>query len=337
LLSIGIVAGSGHATLQQGPLPATFDAYLTNVARLGASERNSLMSGAPVTKLLDADPTKEVAVFGAVWVRALPAAYVERVKDIEHFESGGAFRITKRISSPPRLADFDQLELLDDDLADLQRCRIGNCELKLSASALRTMREEVDWKKPTAKADAIAVFRRLAFEYVNGYQEQGDAALAVYRDKDRPTFVANELRTMIDRLPSLATYLPDLRRYLLEYPHAPMRDATDFLYWQETQFGLKPTIRISHLVIQPRADSTVVASKMLYSSHYFWTALELRILLPDPARGPGFWLITINRSRSDGLSGFMGRVVRGRVRSEVQLGTLAVLTATKTRLEKSVR
>jgi hypothetical protein len=82
----------------------------------------------------------------------------------------------------------------------------------------------------------------------------------------------------------------------------------------------------------------VVASKMLYASHYFWTALELRVLLPDHTRGPGFWLVTVNRSRSDGLSGFTGRVIRGRVRSEVEDGTRAALTATKTRLEaKGVR
>ena len=72
---------------------------------------------------------------------------------------------------------------------------------------------------------------------------------------------------------------------------------------------------------------------MLYSSHYFWTALELRVLLSDPARGPGFWLITVNRSRSDGLSGFTGRVIRGRVRSEVEEGTRAALNATKAKLE----
>jgi hypothetical protein len=71
----------------------------------------------------------------------------------------------------------------------------------------------------------------------------------------------------------------------------------------------------------------------LYASHYFWTALELRVLLPDPLRGPGFWLVTVNRSRSDGLSGFTGRLIRGRVRSEVEDGTRAALMVTKERLE----
>ena len=191
----------------------------------------------------------------------------------------------------------------------------------------------VDWQKPTAKVDATAVLRRLALQYVRGYREGGNARLAVYRDKDRPTFVANEFQSMIDRLPRLAADLPELKRYLLDYPRATLPDATDFLYWQSALFGLKPTVRISHLVIQQRPDQTVIASKMLYATHYFWTALELRVLLADPARGRGFWFVTVNRSRSDGLGGFTGRIIRARVRDEVQNGTHAALIATKKKLE----
>jgi hypothetical protein len=137
---------------------------------------------------------------------------------------------------------------------------------------------------------------------------------------------------MIERAPALAP-MPDLLRYLLEYPSASLDGASDFFYWQEAQFGLKPTIRINHLIVQERPGATVIASKMLYASHYFWTALELRVLLPDPSRGSGFWFVTISRSRSDGLSGFVGRLIRGRVRNEAAKGVLAVLNATKSGLE----
>ena len=270
-----------------------------------------MLAGRPLIKLLDADPALEVAVFGAIWVNAPSTWYVQQIKNIEQFERGGAFRITKRISDPPTAADFAALTIADEDVDDLKDCRLGDCVLKLGADALQTLRAEVDWRKPSARADANALFRRLALQYVSGYREGGNARLAVYRDHDRPTFVANEFRSMIDRLPRLGAELPDLTRHLLDTrtPHWRIRPTS--CTWQETQFGLRPTVRISHLMIQERPDRTVVASKMLYSSHYFWTALELRVLLRDPARGPGFWLITINRSRSDGLSGFTGRVIRG--------------------------
>jgi hypothetical protein len=87
------------------------------------------------------------------------------------------------------------------------------------------------------------------------------------------------------------------------------------------------------VVITEGQEDTLVASKMLYASHYFWTALELRALIPDPARKQGFWLVTINRSRSDGLSGFTGFFIRRRVRSDVLAGTRSFLEGTKQMLE----
>lgn len=109
-------------------------------------------------------------------------------------------------------------------------------------------------------------------------------------------------------MPELTTYMPIMRKYLLEYPKSGLPDTTTLLYWQEPEFVLKPTIRISHLTVREAPDDAVVASKMLYTSQYFWTALELRALVSDSSRGPGFWFVTVNRSRSDGFSGFTGHV-----------------------------
>ena len=124
-----------------------------------------------------------------------------------------------------------------------------------------------------------------------------------------------------------------MRRYLLDYPKRPSRPTTSFIYWQEAEFGLKPTVRVNHVAIQENADATIVASKQLYSSHYFWTALELRALVPQPSRGNGFWFVNVNRSRSDGLSGFVGRMIRGQIRDKGREGLEAALVGVKERLE----
>jgi len=337
LLAILVLVTSHVATTAQSrSFPARLDTYLTNAVKLTGDERQRLLNGDPVTKLLDADESKEVAIFGAVWVNAPMRRYVEAVSDIEAFERGGGFKVTKRVSAPPRLEDFATLRLPDEDLDDLRSCRVGDCEIKLGEQALQRFRSEINWSAPNARAEANALMRRLAFEYVTRYLDGGNDQLAVYRDNSRPRFVAQEFQAMVDQMPELTTYMPNMRRYLLEYPRVTIPDATSFVYWQETQFGLKPTIRISHLTIRENPDDVVVASKMLYASHYFWTGLELRVLMPEPSRGPGFWFVTVNRSRSDGLSGFTGMFVRRRVRSEVEDGALAALRSTKQRLE-SVR
>ncbi len=323
------------AARQAAVLPAPLESYVAKHAGLSPAQRSQLMAGQPLTKLVDADPSREVSVFGATWIDAPVSRYVALVRDIEQLEKGGSFRVTKKISEPPRAEDFAAMALPADDVADLRRCRVGSCEIKLSEGALLRMKKEIDWSKPTAHQDVEALMRRIALEYVTGYLQGGNARLAAYRDSSRPTFVGEEFKSMVDRIPALTEYLPAVKQYLLDFPKATLPNSHSFLYWQEATFGLKPTTRINHLVIAEEPTHVVVASKMLYASHYFWTALELRVLVPDPARGRGFWFVSVTRSRSDGLSGFTGNMIRGKVRTEAEKGMTAVLKATKTNLERS--
>lgn len=319
----------------QAVFPGRLEEYFTRTLKLTPDERKQLLAGAPVARNIDADPAKEVAIFGAVWIAVAPAKYVAALQDIENFEKGEGFRATKKISEPARVEDFAALTLPDDDVKDAKACKVGDCELKVSEAGLARLRKDVDWSKPDAKLQLERVLRVMAAEYVNAYRKGGNAELAVYRDRDRPTFVANEFREMVSGMPELSEYLGDMRQYLLEYPKPSARPMTGFVYWQEAAFGLKPTIRISHVAIQQEKDATVVASKQLYSSHYFWTALELRVLVPDPSRGTGFWFVNVNRSRSDGLSGFVGRIIRGKVRDGARKGLESGLAAAKKKLEAS--
>jgi hypothetical protein len=342
LMSSALLVASMWSTVQvsglQTPraLPGRLGEYVAHHVNVTPDDNNRLLRGEPVTKMLPGDPSKEVAIFGAIWIDAPMSAYVAAVKDIEQLEKGPNFLVTKKISEPPRLEDFAQLTLPPEDVEDLKTCKVGDCELKVGESALRRIQNEVDWSKPlpqvTSRVEAI--FRSMALDYVIRYQKAGNETLAAYRDTNRPTFVAHEFEMMIDRMPLLTDYLPQLKTYLLEYPKASIQDAESFFYWQSANFGLKPTIRINHVVIVEQPDGTAVTTKMLYANHYFWTALDMRVLVPDPARGNGFWFASVSQSRSDGLSGLLGPIIRGRVRDEAQKGTEAVLKASKALLEK---
>jgi len=326
-------AGPASQTPAPASFPARFDRYLSAVIRPTARDRSRLLAGDPFTKLFDSDDVSEIAVFGAVWIHASPEQYVAAVRDIETYERGGAFHTTKRISDPPRLEDFDALTLSPAEVRDLRNCRVGDCKLKLDRATLDAVRTRVDFTKPTATGDAEAVIREHLFDEAAAYRAGGNAALPVYQDDARPRSVASEFEAMLGRMPEFTDWLPDLRAYLRGYPEATLPGAVDFLYWQNVSFGLKPTIRMSHVVIYRGPSGTVVASKMLYASHYFRTGLEIRVLVPDPARGPGFWFVTVNSTRSDGLTGFIGFLLRGHVRSGVQKGALSVLVATKRKFE----
>jgi hypothetical protein len=259
-----LVHAAGDPDPSASRFPPRLTIYFDKYVRLDAAAKNKLLAGQPVTKLLDSDPAKEVGVLGAVWIDAPVARYLAAVQDIERFESGSAFRVTQKISSPPRLEDFAKLELPDDDVKDLRTCQVSDCQIKLSEDG-------IEWDRPDTRRQVNRMAQQVAFEYVNGYLQDGNRSLAVYRDSSRPTFVAQEFASMIDRLPALTELLPDVRRYLLEYPRATLPDGTSFLYWQEADFGLKPTIRINHLAMTEDRDGAIVVSKMIYASHYFWT------------------------------------------------------------------
>lgn len=328
-----VVAVVAPATAQTAPFPPALERYLASTVKPGASERQRLARGEPVTRLLDADPGREVAVFGAVWVNASRRRYREAVLDIERYERGRAFPVTRKLAAPPQLRDFDALSLPDETLRDLADCRVGDCKVKLWREAIEAVRARVDFAAPGARASAEAVMRDLLFAYVTRYLAHGNAALAEYHDDSPPVRAADEFQALLESWPALLDGVPELRQALAGFPQVRWPSAVDFLYWQEARFGLKPVLRVNHVLVHEDEAMTVVASKMLYASHYFRAALEVRVLLPDAARGNGYWLVTISRSRPDGLTGLIGRLVRGRVRGEARKGVHDLLVSAKRRLE----
>jgi hypothetical protein len=87
-------------------------------------------------------------------------------------------------------------------------------------------------------------------------------------------------------------------------------------YWAKVKFGLKPTLRVLHLITMHGNPTDAIAyafaEKQLYSSHYFQTALDLSFCVRgsnDPQQ-PGFYLIMAMGSEQAGLTGAKGSIVR---------------------------
>ena len=319
------------ADRSEAALPIDLESYLTDVVGFSRRDFATLETGAPVTQLLATESKTQVTTFGIVWINAPLERFVAAQREVETLEQGDAFPVTRRLSSPPVLGDFKELRLADDDVDALRKCRPGSCEIKLDAQALAALMS-VDWRGADRTETASRAMQQMLLRVATTYERGGNARLPVYRDKGDPISVEEEFRALLLEIPPLPTFLPPVGAYLLEYPRAWLPGSTSFLYWQETRFGLKPTIRLNHQTILETSREVLVLSKMLYASHYFRSALEVRMAVPDQARG-GFWLATISSSRADGLTGLTGFFVRGRVRSEVARGIQTVLTTTKARLE----
>ena len=146
---------------------------------------------------------------------------------------------------------------------------------------------------------------------------------------------------MIGRASALPDVLPELRRYLLEYPNAKLDGADSFFYWEKVAFGLKPTIRVNHAVIYRgrTQDRTVgvVAIKQLYATHYFHTALDMSVCVDDGAAASrrGFYLLTLKGSQQEGLTGVKGSILRKIVVDKTRSSLEGALASIKRAVEQS--
>ena len=294
------------------------------IGRLGfdADDLRALERGSAVIRSLDTPVRQELAHVGVVYVDAPPDEFVELFRDIERFERGPGIPQIGRFGSPPRIEDLHALTLPAEDVAELPKCRPGDCEVKLSADAMDRFLREVDWSSAAASRRASEIAREMILELVLAYQAEGNAALGSYVDDDRPLLVADQFRALLASRDPLPAPVPALLAYLGDYPRGLPDGADEFFYWTVVDFGLKPTIRVNHVTILPLADRSstavayAIATRQLYASHYFHTTLELRFLV-DRAGGSGQGgaaLVSITRSRNDGMTGFRGWFLRPIIR-----------------------
>jgi hypothetical protein len=239
------------------------------------------------------------------------------------------------MSTPPVLADLAAFQLPEQDVVSLRDCRPGSCAVKLGREGFDRL-ARVDLDGPDAPERSRQLAREMAFDYVQKYRAGGNAALAVYLDGPQPIDIAKEFADMVNR--SSLTLLPEVSAYLLQYPRARPASVEDFYYWSLAEFGLKPVFRLNHVVIHhPKAASgvqSVITTKQLYASHYFHTALEVRVLIDDPQRsGKAHYLVVSNLARTDGLDGLIGKVLRSKARTGARDGLQAALSAIKKRAE----
>jgi hypothetical protein len=339
---LGLVGG---VVLLIGAAPAaqstSFVNDLLRQRRFSATDLRNLDAGQAVVKSLETSIRKELAHFGMVHIDAPADRFVDRFRDIEQFERGDGIPQIGRSGSPPHPRDLASLTLPEKDLRELATCRPGDCQVKLPAETMTRFRNGVNWASPSAVLQAQVVARGLILELVNAYEASGNAALGQYDDHGEALIVADEFRALLAG-GQLPVPVPELMAYLEEYPRRGLAGAESFFYWSMVDFGFKPTLRVNHVVIYPLAArpsgvSHVIAIKQLYASHYFQTTLELRFLIDDGRRAgrPGFYLVSLTRSRIDGTGGLTGALLRSVINRRSRSAVRGYLEHLKQQVEQT--
>jgi hypothetical protein len=257
----------------------------------------------------------EVFVFGAVYINSSPELYLKLAADLDALRKLPSFIALQKFSDPPQITDLDGFVLDEKDLNDLQHCKQDQCEVQLPTEAMEEFQRSVNWSAADRAAQANRLAQQMALQALLRYQQGGNSALGTYRDKRRPAAVAETFASLLSEMRAVPVYLPELQRYLLEYPNAISNQIRSDFYWEKVNFGLKPTLRIVQAIVYRGSSSGgpayAVALKQLYASHYFQAALDLTVCVRDSAvERNGFYLITIKGSQQAGLTGFKGGIVR---------------------------
>lgn len=312
-------------------------------AQLGLTPQQvaAIDQGKPVAKVLSWGGPSEVYVFGAVHVDGSPATYVKAARDVQRLAGTEGYLGIGELPATPTVANLRGLTLEPDDVKALKDCREGSCDVQLPTASIQAFHDAVNWSQPDATDQANRLAREMIVDLLKEYRRGGNAALGTYRDKQNPARVAQQFEMMVGRAAAVPDVMPELRRYLLQYPDADLPAADSYFYWEKVNFGLKPTIRVNHgVVYQVRAqdrDMSAVAIKQLYASHYFHTALDLSVCVGDTTSGPsrGFYLLTLKGSEQEGLTGVKGSMVRKVVVDKTRTSLEGALASIKRTVEQS--
>lgn len=311
------LSGSTTGAQEAEDEPSTF---LKSHVDFSDKDVERVHQGEIVVKSLKTRERSEVAVFGVVRIPGNVADILSLVDDVEEYADENTTRIG-RLSETPRLEDFALLSLPEQDVESLRKCKPGDCDIKLSANAIERLQAEIDWSAPDHAERANALFRRVLLDYVLDYQARGNAALMVYAHDKEPAPLADSFAALLGDSPYLYEYVPESHSYLESYPAARPANARDFFFWSIEDFGLKPTIRLMHVTIlqggEGGAARLLVLTKLLYASHYYRGYLGVSSLEAGvgPEAGGEQFVLGLDRTSSDGMSGLVGRVARSKLQN----------------------
>jgi hypothetical protein len=315
-------------------LPEELRDYLQREIRLDKKQIALIQAGQSVTKSLPTEKREEVAIFGIVHLNVTQEFFLTRFRDSLNRESSNESLQNRIFNTPPNVSDVAELNWENDDLEKIRDCDPKNCTARLPGGSVTLLQKKVDWKSKSAFEKANVLLRSLSIEYVAKYQTSGDETLTFYDIHGKAWSVKEGTHILLKHSTYLAERAPALASYLQNYPNEQNPDAEDIFYWQKASFGLQPVIRFNHVVIWPiQSFGTMIASKVLYANHYFRDALELRSLISG-SDSQSIYLVVINRSHVDGMTGFQGRFVRGSAVSKSVEQLKEMLMKTKASMEK---
>jgi len=262
---------------------AELENYFRQNIGLNQGQIDDIHNRKPVVKVMESRTPADIIVFGAVYINATPESYIEFVNDFHRLRTLPIYQAVAKFSNPPTVNDLNGFSFGAEDVKELRSCKLGDCKIQLPAESMEAYQKSIEWNAPDIQERVNKLLRQRTIERLQAYQRDGNRALITYDDKDEQLNTAKQFEAILSYAQTLPTNLPDFRQYLLAYPDAKPANAQDVFYWTNEKFGLRPTLRVIHVVTRKAQSANepayAIAEKQLYASHYFQTALNLTFIV----------------------------------------------------------
>ena len=325
------------AAVREGPVdvgdPRT---VLREQLQLSDADLSALVQGRAIAKTLTSSAPREMTTAGGVRIRgSAMARFVNQFKTLEGFRTSQFVLQIEKFGQEPHVRDLDKLTLDPEDLESLRTCRVGACDVQLSADDIQRF-SLVNWKSPNAARDAASLYRTILFEHLVRYRATGTKGLVHYQDREPGVSLAHETQSLLDARPSLLDHATGLREHIRQYPSHPDPHTEDFFYWSKEVFGFKPVVGLNHVGVHtdPTSGRVTILTVQIYASHYIEGSLGINALMPDRgSKEPAFYWAYVNRARVGRLGGLLGTIARPVVQHRARSGLMKSLVQTKQRFE----
>ncbi len=308
--------------------PAQLTQFLQHSIGFTAEQLAAVERGEAVVTVLETRDRRDVALFGIITTPAARAQYVRALRDFPTSLRAPGRTQLGIFGDPATESDVAAVTINSRDVADMKSCKPGDCVVKLPATDMRRIHDQMNWSAPTPdlQAQLSAYARRRLVEYVTDYRRRGDSALAIYDDRGNLNVHSSEaFAAQLAESPYVYENVPSLQNYLTTYPRGSLPGAAEILFWSEDVLPrLRPILSVTHLVVYTPVELptvTLVAAKQIYADHYFETAFDVTCVI-DRTPGAGTYLLVLRRYRFDNLPGgilnIRGRAI-GALRDQLAL------------------
>lgn len=320
-----------------GAIPPDVARYLTTTAKFTDADLANLEAGQVISRVEEGSTKNEMIAIAAVKIASARERVAAYYGQMVAYVDGDVTLGFGKFSTPPSMNDVTTLRLDQADVDALRTCRPGDCDLRIGAAGIATIRDGIEWSAPDAAEKVQQAVRRAVVDYVGAYQARGDAALVTYNDRSKPVSLADEWRGILAGSPYFMQYEAALQEHLTQYPRQQTPGARDILYWVKENFGLKPTVSVVHGVVYepPSAPGrTTIVQKQIFASHYYDASLAVGTLVDAQDNGrPVTYMVYANRSRGDLLKGGFGGLKRAVARDQARKAAQTTLETMKSALE----